>query len=84
MKNSLETGTDFYKPTDVGEKIENVYKNSKGSLTYFESCTEVAEQMGIEIESLAKMLPKVIKEKLLKEASDLRLLKPQYRITQLP
>lgn len=81
-KSNRITDSDFYSPQDIADKIEAIHK--VGNLNYFECCTEVAELLNIEIESVAKILPKAIKEKLLKDASDLRLLKPEHRITTLP
>ena len=66
---------------DVIARIEQLVW--KDDLTYFEAIVEVAEGMDKEVEEIAKLLPKPIKEKLLSEASKLRLIKPEYRVTPL-
>lgn len=77
-----ESDSDFLNHSTLGAEVEAVF--GAGGLTYLEACVEVAEYRGIEVEVLAKNLPKQIRDKLLAEASERRLLKPEHRISTLP
>ena len=81
-KGGTVTDSDFHNAALIGAEVESVY--GAGGLSYIEACIEVAEYHGMDIEVLAKLLPKQIKDKLKAEASELRLLKEKYRITTLP
>lgn len=83
LKNSNSTlsDSDFHSPTKIADEIKRVH--ATGGITWLESCIEVANLRNLEVETIAKIITKEIKELLLAEASELRLLKPQYRINTL-
>jgi len=64
---------------DLATEIENL--KSETGLGYIECTVEVCERLGIEIETMKKVLPKNIKEKIELEASELNLLK--YKINKI-
>jgi hypothetical protein len=81
LKGTSFTDSDFHNPDMLGAEVEAVF--GAGGLTWMESCIEVADAKGIEVEVLGKMLPRTIKGKILAEVSAARLLKPQFRIPTL-
>lgn len=67
------------KVKDLATEIE-ILKVRSG-LGYIECTVEICQRFGIEIESVKRSLPKVIKEKIELEASELNLLK--YKLNKL-
>jgi len=65
---------------DLAEEIENLKKTSP-ELNYIDCTVEICEKYNIELESVKKILPKTIKEKIEADALDLNLLK--YKIGKL-
>lgn len=82
-KSNQLSDSDFLDPSRIGAEVEAV-KGSDDRMTYMEACVAVADNRNLEIEVVAKLLPKQIKDKILAEASNARLLKPQHRIATLP
>lgn len=59
---------------NLAEEIEGLRKISP-ELNYIECTVEICERYNIEFESIKKILPKVIKEKIEADAMDLNMLK---------
>lgn len=64
---------------DLAIEIEAL--RSQTDLGYIECTVEICERYNLEIESMKKSLPKIIKEKIELEASELNLLK--YKVNSL-
>lgn len=65
---------------DLSEEIENLKKSSP-ELNYIDCTVEICEKYNIELETVKKILPKTIKEKIEADALDLNLLK--YKIGKI-
>lgn len=59
---------------NISDEIEKLKKGSP-ELNYIECTVEVCERYSIEFESVKKVLPKVIKEKIEADAMELNMLK---------
>jgi|TARA_B110000495_G_C23003711_1_gene592675 hypothetical protein len=65
---------------DVNNNIESIVKHSK--ISYMEAILKYADDIDGEIEMVAKLLNRSIKDKLEAEANDLNMMKKQ--VTKLP
>lgn len=74
------TDSDFQaKVKNLPKEIEEVVASGGGN--YIDAVVYVCEKYGLEVEGMKLMLPKNIKEKIEKDASDLNMLK--YKVNSL-
>jgi len=74
------TDSDFQaKVKNLPKEIEEVV--ASGDVNYIDAVVYVCEKYGLEVEGMKLMLPKNIKEKIEKDASDLNMLK--YKVNSL-
>jgi prophage tail gpP-like protein len=66
--------------SEFNQEIEKFVKNT--GETYIDAVIHYAEKNGLEVETISKMLNKVIRQKIESEASDLNLLKE--KLCKLP
>lgn len=66
--------------SEFNQEIEKFVKNT--GETYIDAVINYAEKNGLEVETISKMLNKVIRQKIESEASDLNLLKE--KLCKLP
>ena len=80
MENELEKALEskFFCPARFAQEIESlVYENK--SMNYIDAIIHFCEQNSIDIESVPKLIPKPLKEKLKYEAQELNFLKRSSR-----
>ena len=65
---------------NIADEIENLKKVSP-ELNYIDCTVEICEKYNIELETVKKLLPKTIKEKIESDALNLNLLK--YKINRI-
>ena len=71
----------FLTDREIRKKIKNLAEEIEGlrkispELNYIECTVEICERYNIEFDSIKKILPKVIKEKIEADAMDLNMLK---------
>lgn len=65
---------------NIADEIENLKKFSP-ELNYIDCTVEICEKYNIELETVKKLLPKIIKEKIEADAMDLNLLK--YKLPKI-
>ena len=64
--------------SEFNQEIEKFVKNT--GETYIDAVIHYAEKNGLEVETISKMLNKVIRQKIESEASDLNLLKEKLKL----
>ena len=80
MENELEKALEskFFCPARFAQEIESlVYENK--SMNYIDAIIHFCEQNSIDLESVPKLIPKPLKEKIKYEASELNFLKRSSR-----
>ena len=80
MENELEKALEskFFCPARFAQEIETlVYENK--SMNYIDAIIHFCEQNSIDIESVPKLIPKPLKEKIKYEAQELNFLKRSSR-----
>ena len=78
-KSTKKDDKPFMTPTKFSEKIENMVKESAGSINYIEAIVCFCDDNEIEIESVPKLLSKPLKEKVKNDAQQLNYMKRTTR-----
>ena len=80
MENELEKALKdkFFCPARFAEEIETLVLENK-DMNYIDAIVHFCEQNSIDIESVPKLIPKPLKEKIKYEASELNFLKRSSR-----
>ena len=80
MGNELEKALEnkFFCPARFTQEIESLVQETK-SMTYIDAIIHFCEQNSIDLESVPKLIPKPLKEKIKYEASELNFLKRSSR-----
>ena len=69
----------FMTPTKFSLEVEKIVKDSNGQLNYIEAVLTYCDEQEIEIESVPKLLSKILKEKIKYEAQRLSFMKKTSR-----
>ena len=79
-ENELEKALEskFFCPAKFAENIESLVLNNK-DMNYIDAIVHFCEQNNIDIESVPKLIPKPLKEKIKYEAQELNFLKRSSR-----
>ena len=79
-ENELEKALEskFFCPSKFAENIESLVLNNK-DMNYIDAIIHFCEQNNIDIESVPKLIPKPLKEKIKYEAQELNFLKKTSR-----
>ena len=80
MENELEKALEskFFCPTRFAQEIESLVQINT-NMNYIDAIIHFCEQNSIDIESVPKLIPKPLKEKIKYEASELNFLKRSSR-----
>ena len=80
MENELEKVLEskFFCPSRFAQEIENLVKHNS-EMNYIDAVIYFCEQNNIDLESVPKLIPKPLKEKLKYEAMELNFLKKSSR-----
>ena len=68
----------FYSPAGFADEIETLVQVNKG-MNYIDAIVHFCEKNGVDVESVPKLIPKPLKEKIKYEASELNFLKRSSR-----
>lgn len=82
MKKLISVDGVEYNKQEIVERIEHIVKH--GDLNYIDAAVEVAEQLKCEVELIAKFINAEIKEKMLRDAADQKMIKLEHRPGKLP
>ena len=79
-KNELEKVMEskFFSSTGFAEEIETLVKVNK-DMNYIDAIVHFCDKNGVDVESVPKLIPKPLKEKIKYEASELNFLKRSSR-----
>jgi hypothetical protein len=80
MENELEKVLEskFFCPSRFAQEIESLVQNNKG-MSYIDAIIHFCDLQSIDVESVPKLIPKPLKEKLKFEATELNFLKKTSR-----
>jgi hypothetical protein len=80
MENELEKVLEskFFCPSRFAQEIESLVQNTKG-MSYIDAIVHFCDLQSIDVESVPKLIPKPLKEKLKFEAMELNFLKKTSR-----
>ncbi len=79
-KNELEKVMEskFFCPTKFAQEIESLVLNN-ANMNYIDAIVHFCDKNGVDVESVPKLIPKPLKEKIKYEASELNFLKRSSR-----